>query len=122
MKKGDVITVDGKRFRIQKVISDSVYASLMISDDKCQRGKPRRFRFDELAKTLGTSVESLKNDLTSNKVIMKEQLKQVVAEEAEGAEETEEVEASAPVKTTTSASSQKSPLHDVLNQYEDSTS
>ena len=68
MKKGDVITVDGKRFRIQKVISDSVYASLMISDDKCQRGKPRRFRFDELAKTLGTSVESLKNDLTSNKV------------------------------------------------------
>jgi len=115
MKKGDIITVEGKRFKIQKVSSDSIYASLMISDDKCQRGKPRRFHFDELAKTLGTSVESLKNAATSNKAIVREPAKVV---EDEGEDEAEAaVEVSVPIKKA-STSSQKSPLHDVLNQYE----
>ena len=65
MKKGDIIQVDGKKFKIQKVIADSIYASLVISGDKCQRGKPRRFRFDELAKATGLTVEAIKNDLAN---------------------------------------------------------
>jgi len=112
MNKGDIIQLEGKRFKIQKVISDSVYASLMITDDKCQRGKPRRFRFDELAKSMGTTVEAIKTKLIA-KTVLKQELK-IVAEESVSEEESE----SAPMASSVSQT-QKSPLHEVLSQYEE---
>ena len=122
MNKGEILHHDGKKFKVQKIASDSIYASLMVSDDKCQRGKPRRLFFTELASSLGISVEAFASKLKSGqpptaKAVMKEQLAQVIVMPAEPA--TPEAVVSPPsVQTTPSVPAGKNALRDVLETFD----
>lgn len=112
MQKGDLVQIDGKRFKIQKVIDDSFYASQIVSGDKCQRGKPRRFFFTDVASALGTTVEELKASALSTKNVMKIQLtKKDVALE-------EEIETKDEEEVVSVSDSSKSPLHEVLDEFD----
>lgn len=113
MKKGDLIQVDGKRFKIQKVIHDSFYASQMVSEDKCQRGKPRRFFFTDVASALGTTVEELKASAVTNKSVMKIQLTKSEVDLPDESEPEKEITAEEVL-----ANQNSSPLHEVLDEFD----
>jgi hypothetical protein len=126
MNKGEILHHDGKKFKVQKIASDSIYASLMVSDDKCQRGKPRRLFFTELASSLGITTEAYASKLKSGqpvvaltaKAAMKEQLAQVIVMPAEPV--TPEAVESRPSAqaTTPSVPAGKNALRDVLETFD----
>ena len=136
MNKGETLHHDGKKFKVQKIASDSIYASLMVNDEKCQRGKPRRLFFTELAASLGITVEAFVSKLKTGqtttvstaKAVMKEQLAQVVEMPSEPTSESS-ASPSAPsppnlhplapsTPSVLSAPAGKSVLRDVLETFD----
>jgi len=59
MWKGTVFELRGKRYKIQKINSDGVYASKMLDEHKCQKGRPSRFSHADVAISLNIAVEKL---------------------------------------------------------------
>lgn len=116
MNKGDTLHHDGKSFKVQKMVSDSIYASLIVSEGKCQRGKPRRLFYTELAASAGISVEEyiarVKGDQVSQpspKAVMKQQLVQsdMSSEDDSDSSETEIVSDEESVEAESSDSSEE---------------
>lgn len=59
MWKGTIFELRGKRYKIQKINSDGVYASKMLDEHKCQKGRPSRFSHIDVATSLNVAVEKL---------------------------------------------------------------
>lgn len=59
MWKGTIFELRGKRYKIQKINSDGVYASKMLDEHKCQKGRPSRFSHIDIAASLNVAVEKL---------------------------------------------------------------
>jgi len=59
MWKGTIVEVDGKRYKIQRVEKEGVYASKMVTETKCQKGRPSKFSHSDVAVFLGVDIEDL---------------------------------------------------------------
>jgi hypothetical protein len=59
VEKGTIFEINGISYKLQKITKDGVYASKVLSDGKCQRGRPSRLPHDEVAACLDISVDTL---------------------------------------------------------------
>jgi len=50
---GRTFVQGGQKYRIQKIEGQIVYASKMVSDDKCQKGRPNRFDLNKVLALIG---------------------------------------------------------------------
>jgi len=57
MWKGTIFELRGKRYKIQKINKEGVYASKMLDEYKCQKGRPSRFPHIDVAASLKIAVE-----------------------------------------------------------------
>jgi len=56
---GKTFTAKGQLYRVQDVQGTIVYASKMIDDKTCQRGRPSKFELPDIVTLLGVSLASL---------------------------------------------------------------
>jgi len=56
---GKTFTTKGQLYRVQDVQGTIVYASKMIDDKTCQRGRPSKFELPDIVTLLGVSLASL---------------------------------------------------------------
>jgi len=56
---GKVFTSKNQLYRVQDVQGSVVYASKMIDDKTCQRGRPRKFEIAEALTLLGMSLSAM---------------------------------------------------------------
>lgn len=81
---GRVFTKEGQLYRVQDVQQAIVYASKMIDDKTCQRGRPSKFDLTEVITILGISLQTLEAEAAqAAKPVVKVKIKpEEIVEEA----------------------------------------
>lgn len=60
MYKDAIFEVDNVFYKIRKVVDKGVYASKMVDNYRCQKGRPSKFTFELIAEKFDTTVQDLK--------------------------------------------------------------
>ena len=60
---GKILTVKGQVYRVQDIQGKVVYASKMIDEKTCQRGRPSKFDLSEVLTILGMSMQALEAEV-----------------------------------------------------------
>lgn len=81
---GKIFTAKGQVYRVQDIQQKVVYASKMIDEKSCQRGRPSKFDLSEVLSILGMTQQELEAEVTeaAKPVIKtKPKLEEIVEEE-----------------------------------------
>jgi len=94
---GTIFELRSKKYKIKKIDSNGVYASKMVDEDKCQKGRPSRFSYSDVATALNITVEQLK-EVPKPKAPRTKQWAEREEREAQAEKETEKVSEKTPEK------------------------
>jgi len=68
MEKGTIFEARSSKYKLQKITKEGVFASKVVDGDKCRRGRPTKLTFEEVANSLGVSVEELTEKLNKPEI------------------------------------------------------
>jgi len=68
---GKIFISGDQKYRVQDIKQDVVFASKMIDDKTCQRGRPSKFTLNDVLKLLGMSFQELKVEVAEAKASAK---------------------------------------------------